>query len=304
MNARDGIRPPAGLLLIGHGTRDEVGTRQFLDLAAAVARQVNGRVGQASPRAQTHAELAPRPRGSAAAAALTHPTVVRPSFLELQQPAIEDAIKDLAEVGVEHVVAVPLLLFAAGHAKRDIPERLAAAAEQYGITTTQTAAFGCEPAILELSRQRMREAVTGRLHVPAEETCLLLVGRGSRDESATAQMQEFAQLRQEAEGGIPTEIAFLAMARPSLDEQLPRIAVSGFRRVIVQPHLLFQGELASSLARQVQSVAQNSRSEWLLTPLLADLAKEVGIGTKILADVICERYRAATIRVVAPAGED
>jgi sirohydrochlorin ferrochelatase len=116
-------------------------------------------------------------------------------------------------------------------------------------------------------------------------------------------MHEFARLRQQQEG-IATEVAFLAKARPTLAEHLPRLAAKRFRRVIVQPHLLFDGELASSVRRQIEEVsAQHSQTEWLLTPLLADMAGECGIGTEVLADWVCRRLAAASFRVVAPAGE-
>jgi sirohydrochlorin cobaltochelatase len=121
-------------------------------------------------------------------------------------------------------------------------------------------------------------------------------------------MQEFARLRQQQEGGVATEVAFLAMARPSLAQQLPRIAARGYRRVIVQPHLLFQGELASSLGQQVAATAaEHPAQEWVVTRLLADepaekRASEGQLTT--LVELVCQRFREAMIRVVAPAGED
>jgi sirohydrochlorin cobaltochelatase len=254
-----------GLLLIGHGTRSDAGRRQILELAAAIERQLP-------------------------------PIPVQPAFLELAQPTIEEGIERLTASGVKQVVAVPLLLFAAGHAKRDVPRAVMAAADRRGLAAAITPPFGCEQAILDLSHRRCQEAVAGRPPIDAEETCLLLVGRGSRDASATAEMQEFARLRQQQEGEMATEVAFLAMARPALAQQLPRIAGRGFRRVIVQPHLLFEGELASSLSRQVAAIAAEYRSqEWLVTPTLAD------DGT--LVELVCRRFQEATIRVAAPAGE-
>jgi sirohydrochlorin ferrochelatase len=195
------------------------------------------------------------------------------------------------------------LLFAAGHAKRDIPEAVASLARDAALETIFTEPLGCEPQILELSHRRFEQAVTGALHVPREHSCLLLVGRGSSDPVAIAAMHEFSRLRQQQEG-IATEVAFLAKARPTLAEHLPNLAAKGYRRVVVQPHLLFAGELASSVQRQVAAIsAQHSQTEWLLTPLLADLAGEIGIGTEVLADWVCRRLAGASFRVVAPAGE-
>jgi len=202
---------------------------------------------------------------------------------------MEHAVAAFTKAGVERMVVVPLLLFAAGHAKRDIP---AALRPSLALQASIADPLGCEPEILELSHRRFGEATAGRSPIPPEATCLLLVGRGSSDESATAAMHEFARRRQAMEGGMPLAVAFLAKARPSLAEQLPQIAGLGYRRIIVQPHLLFVGELSSSVERQVATAATEfPHSEWLVAPLLADPPSVRGIGTELLARVICERYR-------------
>src|SRR5262245_58516381 len=93
--------PSTGLLLIGHGTRSAAGTRQFLALARSLAETV-----------------APLP--------------VEPAFLELQQPDINAAVTHVVCRGIKRLVTMPLLLFAAGHAKRDIPAQVSEALARYG----------------------------------------------------------------------------------------------------------------------------------------------------------------------------
>lgn len=266
-----------GLLLVGHGTRSQAGVTQFRSLVERLAR-----------------DLAPTP--------------VEPAFLELQQPDIAAGVQRLIEQGVRHLTVMPLLLFAAEHAKMDIPKALKAAVARIdasGIRVSQAAHLGCHPALLELSSRRFHEALASQLSLPAGDCCLLMVGRGSHDETATAEMYEFARLRQLSESGMPTEVAFLAMARPLLRRQLTAVAAGGFRRVIVQPHLLFEGELAESIRQQVASIAHShSQQDWIVTPLLADSPVEpAGHGIELLAEAIWARCGAAGIRVVASAGD-
>ena len=83
-----------GVMLVGHGTRDEVGTRQFFELGERLAERLN-------------------------------PQPVVSCLLEFQQPTIPQAWSQLVEQGVEHIDVAPLLLFAAGHAKQDIPQIIA-----------------------------------------------------------------------------------------------------------------------------------------------------------------------------------
>jgi sirohydrochlorin cobaltochelatase len=271
----DGDQP--GILVVGHGTRSPKGTEQFFALVSQLAQR-----------------MAPVP--------------VEAALLELQQPDIAAGIERLARQGVRGVTVLPLLLFAAGHARRDIPHVVAAAMARCNgqdIDAVQASHLGCHPAIVELSARRFNEAVAGRLPVPAGETCLLLVGRGSYDESATAAMQEFARLRQLALGDLHTEVAFLAMARPALTDILPRLAETSFRRIIVQPHLLFDGELVDSIDKQV-GLAKHQRphKDWIITPLLGDQPSEIGCGTELLLQAIIDRCQEAAIHVVAAAGDD
>ncbi len=231
----------SGLLLVGHGTRDTVGVSEFLSLAA----QVEARSG----------------------------VLVEPCFLEIAEPSIAGGLARLAERGAREIIVVPVLLFAAGHAKRDIPAAVVAAAARFpSINTRQTPVLECHPRILDLSERKFTEAVAGREPVPSSDTILLMVGRGSFDPHATAAMHRFAALRAERSAGVPVETCFVAMQTPALAPTLERLAAAHHRRVVVQPHLLFRGELLEDIADQIASIAATApATEWLLTaPLGAE----------------------------------
>jgi sirohydrochlorin cobaltochelatase len=285
-----------GLLLVGHGTASDVGTAQFL----ALARQLAERVA---------------------------PAIVEPAFLELRQPDIAAGLARLIERGAVQLVTVPLLLFEAGHAKRDIPlaikdalrsffsrsaerpisndwlarfaESQRSQAEQEGsasafLTVSQAEPLGCHPAIVELSQLRYREALAGKPPVSPDKTALILVGRGSRDESATAHMDVFAEMRYHPDAAGTMQVCFLAMARPLLSDVLPQVATQGFRRVVVQPHLLFEGELADTVRRMAsETQRQHPEQEWIVTPLLADPQDSPRGGNELLLRAIEDRFRAA-----------
>jgi sirohydrochlorin cobaltochelatase len=246
---------PPGLLLVGHGTRSKLGRQEFLALAASVARQ-------------------------AAAVA------VEPAFLELAEPAIRQGLSRLVERGARQVVVMPLLLFAAGHAKDDIPAAVQAAADELGLprgSIRHAEHLGCEEHILKLSRLRFTEALQGQPSVPAEQTCLLLVGRGSRVESATGEMKEFARLRD------ANAVAFLAMAQPAVTDILPALAEQNWRRIVVQPHLLFHGELLDRLHAQVQAIAvQHAEQQWIVTSYLGQ-GLAAGVDNELLAEAVFRR---------------
>jgi sirohydrochlorin cobaltochelatase len=101
---------------------------------------------------------------------------------------------------------------------------------------------------------------------------LLFVGRGSREVEATREMAQFARLRRGRQPVGRLEACFLAMADPSLEEALEVIAGLPFPRVVVQPHLLFPGELLQRVKRATAAAAaREPHREWIVTgPLGGD----------------------------------
>jgi sirohydrochlorin ferrochelatase len=279
-----------GILLVGHGTRSQRGIVEFLRIAELVA-------GQATP------------------------LPVEPAFLELSEPTIQVGLGRLIERGVRKVVVAPLLLFAAGHAQRDIPCAVADALAVLGAadcaTSVMAGHLGCHSAILEVSGLRFTESLLDRPAVAAGQTCLLFVGRGSPDESATAEMHEFARLRAKLIPVAESHVAFLAMARPAAGDLLTQLAAGNWRRIVVQPHLLLHGELYENLLAQVANMRDKQGvTEWIVTSYLAGSSARSLPGStadnstggagpdELVARAMLARIAAACpaagIRVVAP----
>jgi sirohydrochlorin cobaltochelatase len=240
-----------GLLVVGHGTRHEQGRLDFWTTVGHVAEQ------------------------------LPH-TAVDGCFLEACAPDLVTAVQAMAERGIRQVVLVPLLLFAAGHARRDIPAAASRAAHLTGVAVRQADVLGCHRRLVELSAARFMTATAGRL--AAEKSLLLLVGRGSRDSAATTEMHRFAALRAELTpvGGI--QVAFLSMARPRVEEVVEQIGETHWPQVVVQPHLLYPGALAARLERLVRLQDQRPvRQRWIMG---------AGLGCDpVVAQVVVERFR-------------
>ncbi len=233
----------AGVLLVGHGTRELAGQQEFLALAAQVSERL-------------------------------HPTPVEPCFLEFAEPTIFAGLERLAERGSREVVVAPVLLFAAGHANHDIPAAVRNACRvvenRLGVVVAwrQASHLGCHPNILRLSLAREREALGVAGRSPGH-WARLLVGRGSREPSATEEMRDFALRRDQVPHlvgeteSFPSdrrhagaEVCFVAMAEPRLADSLERLARSGARRVLVEPHLLFAGRLISEIEERVATAAK------------------------------------------------
>lgn len=236
-------------LLVGHGTRNPVGQQQFLTVYQQFAQLI-------------------APKATACA------------FLELAEPTIVQAVEQLAAQGVKRFVTVPLLLFAAGHALQDIPEAVAEAAGRYNLQSEgQTAPLELSPAIVELSARRFREAACQTASVPGchercegkqcAKTALAMIGRGSRSEVAAERMRQFCNLRRQITPVAELFTGFVYAQSPGVEEVLGMLARSNYQTIVVQPHLLFEGELIEQLRRQVEVVKRDSPAQrWVVAQAL------------------------------------
>jgi sirohydrochlorin ferrochelatase len=239
----------SAILLVGHGTRDELGLREFDELAVEVGRRLENRR-------------------------------VRRAFLELAEPSISKAIDRLVAEGARSIVVAPLFLFAAGHVKHDVPAAVdKAVAKHRELRIDIAPAFGCDEEIVALSARRFDEAISSRPGVPRERTMLLLVGRGSSDDEATREVKQFAAIRCEQSRVARTEACFVAAARPTLEEGFRLAAEAGFPRVVVQPHLLFAGQVLDEVQAAVKLIERETADvEWLVAKHLGpaeDLVRAV-----------------------------
>ncbi len=112
--------------------------------------------------------------------------------------------------------------------------------------------------LLSFQRRRFEEALSGLAAVDAAETLLVLVGRGSSDAKAIGAMKRFAELRARRTPVGRAEVCFVAVAKPTLNEMLERAARSDFRRIVVQPHLLFAGEVLEEISGRWSVVSGRS----------------------------------------------
>ncbi|MFF6876269.1 MULTISPECIES: CbiX/SirB N-terminal domain-containing protein [unclassified Streptomyces] len=250
--------PPA-LLIAGHGTRDDAGAEAFRDFV----RQLGSR----------HPELP-----------------VAGGFIELSPPPLGEAVTELVEQGVRRFAAVPLMLVSAGHAKGDIPAALAREKERHpGISYTYGRPLGPHPALLNVLERRLDEALGstgGRTPGDRSDVTVLLVGRGSTDPDANAEVHKAARLLWEGRGYAGVETAFVSLAAPDVPSGLDRCVRLGARRVVVLPYFLFTGILPDRVRHQTEGWAAAHPEVEVLS------ADVIGPEPELL-DLVWERYEEA-----------
>jgi sirohydrochlorin cobaltochelatase len=253
------VRPP--LLLAAHGTTDQAGVDAFAALAGRVAKL-----------------------------AAAGGTRVAGGFIELSAPALREAVAGLAAASPGppaaagskvSMVAVPLMLSAAGHAKGDIPAALAREGRRHpGLTWTYARPLGPHPALLELLATRIAAVSDGT------SPAVLLVGRGSTDPDANADVVKTARLLWEGRDYPLAETAFVSLARPAVAEGLERCRLLGARRIVVARYFLFPGVLPDRVAEQAAAYAAvHPELDIACTDVLGDCDE--------IAALVWERYREA-----------
>ena len=243
------MTPP--LLLVGHGTVDAVGVAEF----GAFTRRVGRRLSEVG-------------------------VDVDGGFIELSSPTVHDAWAALTARGHRTMAAVPLVLVAAGHAKGDIPAALEREVRRDPATDYLFGRpLGPHPVLQEILVARIGAALAGE-----GETAVLLVGRGSTDPDANAEVCKVARLLQEGRPYAFVEPAFVSLAMPDVAAGLARCRALGAKRVVVAPYFLFDGVLPRRVGDQARAFgAAHPDLDVLVAGHLGD--------SEALADLVVERYR-------------
>jgi sirohydrochlorin cobaltochelatase len=158
--------------------------------------------------------------------------------------------------GVDCVLAVPGMLFAAGHVKNDVPSVLNAYAAEHAIRIEFGRDLGIEPKLLGAARDRIEAALaTGDVELPRAQTLLAVVGRGTSDPDANGNVAKVARMLWEGMGFGWAEVGYSGLAYPRADALLERAARLGFRRIVVFPYFLFTGVLVRRIYAQTDELA-------------------------------------------------
>jgi sirohydrochlorin cobaltochelatase len=194
-------------------------------------------------------------------------------YLEFAKPIIRTGLDALKAKGVKRIVAVPGMLFAAGHVKNDLPWEINSfAAENPDLDVRYGRELSIDPKLLAAAAQRVAEAeAKGRPGIDRSETLLLVVGRGTNDPDANSNIAKVARMLWEGMGFGWCEIAFSGVAFPLVDTALERAVRLGYKRIIVFPYFLFTGILVKRIYEWTREAARaHPGVEFIEAPYLND----------------------------------
>jgi sirohydrochlorin cobaltochelatase len=276
------MKPP--LLLIGQGSNDDADSAEF----GRFVHRLRCRLDQTA-------------------------TDVSGGYLERATPRLGESVDSLVARGHHRLVALPLSLNRIGD---EFPAALAREQERHPtLMCDYTRPLGPDPRLLALLAERLNDASTEiprlrplelagarpRLrsvdspgidlppaHVEPGRTAVVLVGEGSTDPAANAEVHRVSRLFWEthAYDYMTVETAFVSVTPPGVPGGLERCRRLGAERVIVVPYLLFAGGMLERVWAQALAYGAGH-------PELDIRCAEVIGDCETLADVVIDRYEEA-----------
>ncbi|MEO1380447.1 MAG: sirohydrochlorin chelatase, partial [Pseudomonadota bacterium] len=195
-----------GVMICGHGSRNKNAVDQFASLAERLRERF--------------------------------PDVpVDYGYLEFANPVIHQGLDALKAQGANHILAVPGMLFAAGHAKNDIPSVLNAyQAMNPDITVDYGRELGIDLRMIRAAAARIEEGLKAQgwkegdsLH----DTMLVVVGRGASDPDANSNVSKVMRMLWEGMGFGWGETAYSGVTFPLVKPALEHVSKLGYKRIVV-----------------------------------------------------------------------
>jgi sirohydrochlorin cobaltochelatase len=254
------------ILFVGHGSRDSEGNAELLRFTDKLSHFVDAPVKETC-------------------------------FLELALPNIPQGITRCVERGATRIMLIPLMLFAAGHAKIHIPLAIHEAQEQYPhVQFAYGRPIEVDESVLDILEQRVISVQPGK----REETAILIVGRGSSDLYANSDLYKIARMFWERTRFRWVEVSFIGVTEPLFDEGMERCIRLGAKKIVILPYFLFTGVLIKRMQTKMNEFQERHpgiqfhMSSYLgfddgLIPIVQKRVQEVEQGEGISWEALAEK---------------
>ncbi|MER0483504.1 sirohydrochlorin chelatase [Streptomyces sp. Edi2] len=183
--------------------------------------------------------------------------------------------------GVREVVALPLLLTRAFHAKSDIPAVLRAATARLPLLSVRQAdVLGPSPLLTAALERRLAQA--GVRPGDRGSTGVVLASAGSSDPEASAVIAEIAREWRHTAGWCAVRPAFASASLPRTADAVRALRAEGVGRVAVAPYVIAPGFLPDRIAAGAREAGAD-----VLAPVLGPAPE--------LARLLLRRYDGAVL---------
>lgn len=216
-----------GILICGHGSRNKIAIHEFKELAKCIQKRFSN-------------------------------ITVEYGFLEFAKPSLVDGLQKLKLMSIKKVIAIPAMLFAAGHVKNDIPSVLMTFAKNNNMEIVYGRELGINNMMISAACERVKEVFENHTNLVPSDSVLVVAGRGSSDPDANSNVAKITRMIVEGLGIGWGETVFSGVTFPLVEPGLNHIVKLGYKNIIIFPYFLFTGVLVSRIRRQKDIVAANN----------------------------------------------
>jgi len=221
------LKNQVGILICGHGSRNKLAIEEFQELTKLIQQRYPN-------------------------------IIVEYGFLEFAKPSLTDALDKLRDDSIKKVIAIPAMLFAAGHVKNDIPSLLMSYSSKTNMEIIYGRELGINNLMISAACERVKEVFEENNSLQPEESLLVVVGRGSSDPDANSNVSKITRMIVEGIGLGWGETVFSGVTFPLVEPGLKNVVRLGYKNIIIFPYFLFSGVLVTRIKRQTDLVAINN----------------------------------------------
>lgn len=209
------------ILLVGHGSRDPKGNQEIAQFLSEWQTQ----------HPDWHIEVC---------------------YIEFADILLDEGLDKAASTATK-VLVIPLILNAAAHVKMEIPAHLEKARIRHRhVEFIYGKHLGVSMKLLTVIKRHLAQTMTSLASPDPKTTGVIVLGRGSADKIANAEVAKLARWLQEDSHHELIDIAFTGITFPRLETIVQRQVKLGMTQIAILPYYLFSGTLITRITQQYQ----------------------------------------------------
>jgi precorrin-8X/cobalt-precorrin-8 methylmutase len=208
----DRLPDSCAICLIGHGSQDSEGVKDFLTLSQKLRER-------------------------------KFCLIVESGFLEFGNPDITEALSACQRNSVKNIIILPGILFSGKHTQRDVPHTADAVFRNHPeINLIFAEPLATQPKVIEACQKRIEEEERNSPEsFSRSETLLMIIGHGSRDTGFNSKVKKNLSQLGDNMGFGKNLIGFAGSSQHYMEDMQEKFQPQRFRRVILLPFFLFSG---------------------------------------------------------------
>lgn len=211
-----------GIVICGHGTKNQEGLDAFLEVFAKLEQQIS------------------------------KDFFINYGFIEYAKPLLKSAILDQIQIDITEIIVLPVLIFSGVHTSTDIPNTIKEIQNKNPNVNFKLAeTIDLNEKLIQLCKEHIQQKLN-ELTGDVENKNLLVIGVGSSKPEANIKIATLTRTLWEKLAFLNASYSFISKTTyPSVDSELERLLKIAEDDIIVLPIILFPGMYLTSINKKL-----------------------------------------------------